>query len=547
MTTNKVTRLTYGLRAKDPDFANEDIIFVLNESYNSSIHSLPRNKIPCKEKHCHSRIIIQGEQGTQYSGPKWNEKKKLIAAAKWKINGIMSIIIFTKEGDIIDEIGGDTSRFLSPIWSSDGEYVLFSSDMDGIFNIYSYSLQNKKICKLTSEISGAFYPALLETELAYVRYAAHGYQIASIPLTKNIATCNTPIEMNTPGKITNVNTQKNTYPVSNYSAFSFLIPRYWTPIVFTKEKDIQLGIFTSSKDLLYHSYTLSLSYGYHSNKFMYEFHYNYDRFYPTLGISIKKDLNWYADNDYYSTKEVDLFAYFPFRHLTYQTYASMGISRENHYNHLPYSEKNFSFTWFSIVTGFNNAKKYPYSISPTDGRTIQVQFENALNKNEINGSLYKVQINWNEYIPFIFGHHVIAIKTAYGKSWGNSDFRLVYFMGGFDSDADLLPLRGYKKNVFAASEAAMSNLEYHAPLFNFERGKGNIPVFLQKLHISFFMDFAKARSFQNIWFTKKSYGIEASLDMTLAYELNASISAGYAKGIDAGGINQFYLYFSSDF
>ena len=45
----------------------------------------------------------------------------------------------------------------------------------------------------------------------------------------------------------------------------------------------------------------------------------------------------------------------------------------------------------------------------------------------------------------------------------------------------------------------------------------------------------------------KGIGAEISLDITLRYSLNATISAGYARGIDTKGINQFYLRFSSTF
>lgn len=548
---NKIKRITYGLRARDASFADEEIIFIRDKQYSSDIQMINKNQLPCKKNNCNAKIIIKGELSTQFSGVKWNKEKKLAAVSQWQSPGAISIIIFDKNGNIIHRIGNDHYRFLAPSWTNDGEYLLFSADINGIFNIYSFSLKDKTICKITNEITGAFYPAISNSELIYVRFSIKGYQLASFPIAKKSFICNdtfieSAIETNnqiqTPQSSVNSNFKTN-----KYSPYPMLIPKYWSPMLFKKDNDIQTGFFTSANDLIYHSYTFALSYGLRSNEFLYEFHYNYDKFYPTFVISLEKDLNWYSDKDYYIKKTADFFIYIPYKKINYVTYSTIGILKENYIKKSYERNDNFQFRWLTLAYGVSNAKKYPYSISPTHGASFNIKYQNALNKNEINGSLNKLEFSLNVYLPLPLKHNVFAVKSAYGYSWGSSNYRSAYFIGGKEGDSDLLELRGYKTNSILASKAFLSNIEYHFPIVNIERGKGNIPVFIQKIHSAIFIDYAKARTFENKWLNKKSYGAEISIDLTLAYSLDTTFSIGYAKGINENGINQFYFLFHQYF
>lgn len=544
---NKINRLTYGLRARDASFADEDIIFIRDKEYTSDIQMINKRQFPCKKNSCNPKIIIKGDLGIQFSGVNWSKEKKLAAAAQWQSPGAISIIIFDKNGNIIHRIGNNRSRFLAPCWTSDGEYLLFSADIDGIFNIYSFSLKNKTICKITDEITGAFYPAISNSQLIYVNFSPKGYQLVSSPLSKETFMCNNAlteltIDINNQIKLPE-SPVNHDFKINKYSPYPMLIPKYWSPMLFKKDNDIQTGLFTSANDLIYHSYTFALSYGLKSNEFLYEFHYNYNRFYPTFAISLEKDINWSSKKDHHIKKTANFFIYIPYKKINYITYSTFGVLRESYTNKSYERIDKYPFTWLTISYGTSNVKKYPYSISPTDGISFNIKYQNALNKNEINGSLNKLEFLMNAYLPLPLKHHVLAIKSAYGYSWGSSNYRSAYFIGGKEGDSDLLALRGYKTNSILASESFLSNVEYHFPIINIERGKGNIPVFIQRFHSAIFIDYAKAKTFENEWLNKKSCGAEISIDLTLAYSLDATFSIGYAKGINEAGINQFYFLF----
>lgn len=66
--------------------------------------------------------------------------------------------------------------------------LYFSSDLNGIFNIYNYNLENQSIYQVTDLIGGAFMPSVTDSILYFSDYRYDGYKISSIDLKTNPAT-----------------------------------------------------------------------------------------------------------------------------------------------------------------------------------------------------------------------------------------------------------------------------------------------------------------------------------------------------------------------
>ena len=65
---------------------------------------------------------------------------------------------------------------MDPYWAKDGK-IYFSSDRSGIFNVYRYDLENKKIEQITNVIGGAHAPSLTpEGNLLFNNYTAFGWK-----------------------------------------------------------------------------------------------------------------------------------------------------------------------------------------------------------------------------------------------------------------------------------------------------------------------------------------------------------------------------------
>ncbi|MFC1585223.1 TolB family protein [Fibrobacterota bacterium] len=66
-----------------------------------------------------------------------------------------------------------------PEWTSDGKSFIFSSDSTGIFNLYSYDLEQTSIKPLTNVAGGAFAPSLSPDgrHIAYINFDADGFSL----------------------------------------------------------------------------------------------------------------------------------------------------------------------------------------------------------------------------------------------------------------------------------------------------------------------------------------------------------------------------------
>lgn len=71
-----------------------------------------------------------------------------------------------------------------PSWSNDGEWIIFSSDRTGIFNLYKKNISTGQIVQLTNVSGGAFYPEQSPDgrNIAYINYDKDGF---SLYLTKD--------------------------------------------------------------------------------------------------------------------------------------------------------------------------------------------------------------------------------------------------------------------------------------------------------------------------------------------------------------------------
>ena len=80
-----------------------------------------------------------------------------------------------------------TVDYRDPAVSSDGQWLYFSADLGGVFNLYRKSLADGSIQQLTNLVGGAFmpnpHPDPEKGKLLYSEYTSDGYKIALLDLT----------------------------------------------------------------------------------------------------------------------------------------------------------------------------------------------------------------------------------------------------------------------------------------------------------------------------------------------------------------------------
>jgi hypothetical protein len=148
---------------------------------------------------------------------------------------------------------------------------------------------------------------------------------------------------------------------------------------------------------------------------------------------------------------------------------------------------------------FNSAQRYGYSISPEQGRTIELGYERFDKSLGSDFNITKYTADWHEYINFPWKHHVLLARAFGGAATGEVIPQGAFQLGGDNPgdttipvDSDSIYLRGYPINAFRGRKAALASLEYRFPIRNVETGWNSAPVFFRRLHGAVFAEAGNA-------------------------------------------------------
>jgi hypothetical protein len=124
----------------------------------------------------------------------------------------------------------DKATDLGPVWSPDRGFLLFSSDRDGINNLYAYSLDDERFFKITNVTTGAFAPDLSPDgkRIAYAGYSMAGYDLRVMDFDPPSWREAEFIEEELPEW---PGWPKTDYPIHPYNPLPSLRPKLWLPII----------------------------------------------------------------------------------------------------------------------------------------------------------------------------------------------------------------------------------------------------------------------------------------------------------------------------
>ena len=138
------------------------------------------------------------------------------------------------------------------------------------------------------------------------------------------------------------------------------------------------------------------------------------------------------------------------------------------------------------------------------------------------------------------------------RGLGNFGGRGAFYVGGY---VDLpivdvvrnyllqgsIVLRGYPTIAEVGHYFSLSNVEYRFPIVNVDRGPSTLPLFLNRVSGSAFLDYGSAFDDAANAHFKTGVGAELWFDLTLGYVLGFTFRAGYARGLASGGIDKTYF------
>lgn len=178
--THTERRLTHSRRLSAPAWnPTEPTIVAVKQTAAST------NLIRLNLETGHVKQLTQFKKGQQLYTPTWDTEGDAVYFAYSNLDKRDIYKYDTRSGTITPVLKDSTISFRDPFTDSAGNYLYYSADPDGIFNIYRIPLSapHPHPQKLTSVRGGAFMPAVSGNRLYFSEYKDGGYEISSLDLS----------------------------------------------------------------------------------------------------------------------------------------------------------------------------------------------------------------------------------------------------------------------------------------------------------------------------------------------------------------------------
>ena len=556
--SEKEIRLTEGMRAIYPAFSpdSEKLSFVNGSdgNYNLAVMDIETKKI---------KYLTNFTNGMEIYQSSWSPDGDKIVFCISKDNS-RDIAIIDSDGENMEYLlcGKEDER--DPFFSPDGKKIYFSSDLTGIFNIYTYDIESGSIMQVTNVLGGAFMPSVNEKgQLICSLYTEDGYKITLLENPEPILQENTQYIANYPERCPEVNYDDSEVPVFKTNQYqsiytmTSIVPRLM--IDYNKPK---MGIAAFSSEIL-DRYNL-----YAAGSINPDFDHDliaileYKKLKPTLFLelySLSRHITEGSDKIKLSLLEADLGASFKindqqdfrtaFIYSRYSTKMKFVEPMLLTFRYTYFIGKNLSFTW--------NYRRIPKNvddeINPSSGRDIlfrysinfnkflrDFDFEKALSFEVYDNYDYNsFYLNWNEYISLPFG--IERNSLSYNFQGGLIDKPVdsfFYFFGG-----GLVGMKGYSYFSIEGNKMILNSLTYRAPILKnidiqfgplyFDKAYGSVSFFYgnnwkgNKLELK---DFKKSIDFQIRMDIFSYYNYPTKLAFDAAYGFDRFESLGGVEG-----------------
>ncbi|MCL4557483.1 MAG: hypothetical protein M1491_02420 [Deltaproteobacteria bacterium] len=555
--TGSVKRLTEGARARGVDVSPDCSKAVLASS--SSMRS--QLMVYDLKAGGPAAVIASMDGNGQFLDPRWSWNGRDIAVAVKDNNGECAIEIMNQRGETVTTVISNSHLNLFPEWSRDDRYVVFSSDMTGIANLYAYSITEGVISRVTNVVGGAYESQISpdDSTIAFTKLDPTGFNIYTMPFDPAaFGKVYIPREFT----VQQVQPHKAVRTVeSGYSPLGTLVPTWWLPTVSLTSDAYSIGVYTAGSDLIGHNtYSVLLYYtGYphaHGSPGA-SVSYTNESFAPEIDVAggampyIAATYTEPASGTSHSYVQLRdnaaIGVAYPINRVRYRQSVGAGYSYTyiRSLSPLPPYIDNVPFTGtLSGITAtydIDTTSVFDTSISREDGIIFDTYFEHDLS---VLGSRSNVSLSVSQfraYLPGAAENHVVYVKGVYGFAEGLSGGSTLFSIGGMQSlfgngNYTSVPARGYASGVLTGTRAYAASLEYRCPVGIPDRGISTLPFYLDKVSFVPFFDDA-GTTLRNI----SSAGVELDLDTYIGYMFPFRLTFGYAYAFDTYPPPSFYF------
>ncbi len=479
-------------------------------------------------------------------------------------------------------IFASSSEIIAPTWRPGGEFLIFGSDLNGVFNLYEIDAKGKTPpVALTHVTGGLFFPAFSEDgrHLFAVSYDGFGPHLTQISYRADIPAESLPAVTLTGGETpparfaslreageVSGREAAEALPFSRpYNSFSHIRFDYWAPWLTASVDGVQGGAGASFSDPSRFQ-DLKLLAGIESR---YDTpvggaFYTYRGIWPDIRLYGSAQQNFYYNllrsettgrrfDHAEETRRYGTVLDFPFLRIDRRITLELGYEyRDRRFIQevadvtrniplsIPASELNEGLLWTRL--NYFDAQNYGRSNSVEDGRLLSLGAE--WSSRALGGELDRSRVlaTWNEYLPIPWGNnHVLKLSAVYGFGGGDRIAQGLFGLGGlFDPVGvqtpglpDRLPIRGYPSNFRTGERVIKAEAAYRFPILDLSRGReGAFPVYSRQIFAELFYEGGRTWKGQGSsdeqWMTSAGAEINYSLRILRYVAFAPGIGVAYA-------------------
>jgi len=391
-----------------------------------------------------------------------------------------------------------------PVFAPDGKEILFTSNRDGMENLYRLSLNRMRLSQLSQVYAGVEQPAYTpDGQLLYTAYRSLGSEIRKAPLLTDgsqvVASVPLPTARNSATSVIPDSWKLSTYEPTMTN--DVILPQ-----MTTDELGQQFGVMSIFSDILNkQSLGLDVRYGIMSQRFSYSAQYLnrmqdftwgtmiYDA--PVVGMATTVNPNDLYGSLYWSRERgASLMAMNQFGSQRYSLGLNLG-----HLSALsnPMGGETLGVRQgknYTLGVGWADSQVKSTSdmdLNPSSGYALAASYVTSHRAWGSDFTYQQLALGGSNFMPVIpRWRHNLAFNWRVSLNHGDA---VPLMLGGVSGGGPITPLRGYNVGSFTGDRLAYAGLEYTAPIrsgIDLQLG----PVYLDKVYGTAFVEAGDAWS-----------------------------------------------------
>jgi hypothetical protein len=516
-------------------------------------------------------VLFEDSSGGPVDSPRYSPDGTRVAFLHHR-DGAWDLRIVDRSSLAVSDVTHDRALDRDPAWTADGQWLLFSSDRTGIYNVFAW--RPGELRQVTSVVLGAFEPAPSPdgTQLAVVTYSERGYDVGRLPL--EVASWRPvrapPVAQQRPPPT--ALPAEEVYPAHPYSPWATLRPHFWLPYVGADAYGTTAGALTAGFDAVdRHEYAAAAWWSVYGHVPGWDALYINHSFYPDLQLELTGDVGTpqaaggIDAPGYYYERSVggSIAATFRFSQIERSQAVTLSYELQNFTvdrNPLGVPTSPGLLGAATLTWSFSDAKRFVRSVSAEQGQRFAVALRVSDRALGSDFSFWQTTASASKFLAMPWStrgvpwHHVLALRGSFGASGGDLSNRHDYFLGGFQqadvvrsvlnpASAPVRILRGFVRDAFHGTAYALGTVEYRFPMLDVDVGAWTLPVYLRRLNGAVYTDVGDAFTFDRRDFKLHAgAGAELRAEVVLGWVLPTDLRLGCARGLERSPLAIFDCY-----